>query len=228
MSMGELLVLAERRANRLHREIFPGAAAAVEFGVPSVAFAFDPGCPFSYLVAERVERRFSVVEWVPVSSAALCHDESSSDPSAARVLRQGAERRAEQLRLPLVWPDGFPMTGTAALRVAVYAVRAGVGAAFALAACRLAFCGGFDLEDPHNLAEAAAAAGIGFDACRRAADDAGNDGALDSAARDLLAQGVTQLPAFRVGRRWFAGEARFAEASAWSREPMAATHPGCA
>ncbi len=41
-----------------------------------------------------------------------------------------------------------------------YASTIGCGAQFALAAMRLAFCGGFDLEDPEILAEAAAAAGI--------------------------------------------------------------------
>jgi 2-hydroxychromene-2-carboxylate isomerase len=135
-----------------------------------------------------------------------------------------AERRAAELRLPLVWPERFPPEGTAALRVAVYAVRAGVGSVFALAACRLAFCGGFDLEDRLNLAEAAAAAGIEHDECLQAAGDPGNDVALESGARELMSLGVTQLPAFRVGHRWFAGEGSLAEASAWARAPLAAGH----
>jgi 2-hydroxychromene-2-carboxylate isomerase len=101
-------------------------------------------------------------------------------------------------------------------------VRAGAGPAFALAACRLAFCGGFDLEDPSNLAEAAAAAGIEHDECLRAAADPGNDVALESSAGDLVRLGVTQLPAVRIGHRWFAGEGSLAEASAWARAPLAA------
>ena len=46
------------------------------------------------------------------------------------------------------------------MRAAHYASEQGRGAAFVLAAGRLAFCGGFDLDDPELLAEAAAAAGI--------------------------------------------------------------------
>src|SRR3712207_6951120 len=44
---------------------------------------------------------------------------------------------------------------------------------------RLAFCGGYDLEDPEVLGEAAAAAGIGLDDCLRAARDEGRDGAME-------------------------------------------------
>jgi 2-hydroxychromene-2-carboxylate isomerase len=102
-------------------------------------------------------------------------------------------------------------------------VRCGVGPAFALAACRLAFCGGFDLDDPVNLAEAAAAGGIEFVECLRAAQDAANDAPLETSASGLLALGVTQLPALRIGPRWFAGEASLAEAAAWARAPMAAS-----
>ena len=42
--------------------------------------------------------------------------------------------------------------------VALGGAEGGRGAGFVLAASRLAFCGGFDLEDPEILAEAAAAA----------------------------------------------------------------------
>jgi 2-hydroxychromene-2-carboxylate isomerase len=180
-----------------------------------IAFCFDPCCPFSYLAAERVERRFPRAQWIPVDGSAF-RQAPWSDPNVGVALRARAERRAAELRLPLVWPDRCPSTGTAALRVAVYAVRIGVGPAFALAACRLAFCGGFDLEDPRNLAEAAAAAGIGLDACMLAARDPANDVSAETAVRGLLALGVTQLPAFSVDARWFVGERSLAEAAVWA------------
>jgi 2-hydroxychromene-2-carboxylate isomerase len=221
-SMGDLRVLAERRAASRRGESVPRGRIDVGWGAQPIAFCFDPGCPFSYLVAERVERRFSAVEWIPVAGAAL-HRDRWSGPDAGRALRAHAERRAAELRLPLVWPDRFPSTGMSALRVAVYAARVGLGPAFALAASRLAFCGGFDLEDPENLAEAAAAAGIELEACMLAANDQANDVPLEAAARGLLAHGVTELPAFGLGTRWFAGEHRLAEASAWARAPLAAT-----
>ena len=223
--MGKVTVLAIHRATRRAR----GASSKLcrTHEVPaSVAFYFDPSCPFSYLAAERIERRFSRVEWIPVPAGALQLDEPWSDPRVARLLRLLAERRAAELRLPLVWPERYPLTGTAALRVAVYAGRAGVGPAFALAASRLVFCGGYDLDDPANLAEAAAAAGIGLDACLAAARDPAHDEPLWMGARGLLANGVTQLPAVKVGPRWFAGEASLVEASAWrAHTPMLAAAP---
>ncbi|MDQ6803479.1 MAG: DsbA family protein [Actinomycetota bacterium] len=223
--MRDVTVLAERREQRRLKDSLAAENAAGAVGAP-VSFYFDPSCPFSYLAAERVERRFSAAQWVPVAATALETDEPWSDPRIVRLLRVLAERRAAELRLPLVWPDHFPPSATPGLRVAVHAVETGAGAAFALAASRLAFCGGFDLEDPVILVEAAAAAGIEVDACLQAVDNAAHDESLAVNARGLMARGVTQLPAFRVGSRWFAGEGGLGEASAWARAPMAATRPG--
>jgi 2-hydroxychromene-2-carboxylate isomerase len=125
--------------------------------------------------------------------------------------------------MPLVWPDGFPAEVPAAMRVASYAAECGRGAAFVLAAGRLAYCGGFDLEDPEIIAEAAAAAGLGLDACLAAARDAARDGTLEQAGRRLLAAGADMLPALRVGRALFAGEERIAEAAAAARMHAAAS-----
>ena len=57
------------------------------------------------------------------------------------------------------------------MRVAVLAAERGRGAAYVLAATRLAFCGGFDLDDPEILAEAATASGLTYEECMLAADD---------------------------------------------------------
>lgn len=104
-----------------------------------------------------------------------------------------------------------------ARRAAGYAAECGPATAFALAAGRLAYCGGFDLEDPEILAEAAAAAGMKLDACLAAAGDPSWDGDLLATARGLLSRGVCELPAVRVGSRFIAGEHRLAEAAAMLR-----------
>ena len=88
------------------------------------------------------------------------------------------------------------------------AQEGGRGAAFVLAATRLAFCGGFDLDDPEILAEAAAAAGVGARRLPAAARDARRDGAIEAAGRALLAAGADRLPALRVGRALYWGESR--------------------
>jgi 2-hydroxychromene-2-carboxylate isomerase len=216
--MGDLILLSERRALR--------QTAPRSHDRPlQVAFFFDLACPFSYLAAERVERLLGHTAWIPAAGVALYRGEPWGDPRARDAALARAEWRADELRLPLVWPDRFPAETPMALRAATYATEIGAGAAFALAASRLAFCGGFDLEDPEILAEAAAAAGIHPDVCLAAAADAGRDGALHATARGLLSRGVTCLPALRVGQRWFSGERGVAEAAAAARSPVAHRRP---
>src|SRR6188768_3660452 len=128
-----------------------------------------------------------------------------------------AEERAAALRLPLEWPERWPMTVPAAMRVAHYAAQEGRGAAFVLAATRLAFAGGFDLDDLEILIEAAAAAGLPLDAALRAAREARRDGAIEAAARRLLGAAADRLPALCIERRLFCGEDRVGDAVATAR-----------
>src|SRR6185312_759703 len=94
--------------------------------------------------------------------------------------------------LPLIWPDRYPANTRQALRAASFASENGAGASFALAAMRLAFCGGFDLEDPEIIGVAAAAAGVSLEGCLAAARDSSRD--------------VRRMPAIRLGRRLLEGE----------------------
>jgi 2-hydroxychromene-2-carboxylate isomerase len=210
--MGDLIYLDRRRADR---------AGATPHVPP--AFFFDLSCPLSYVVSEQVSWTLGDVLWVPVSFASVrgvrsehslheCYENeigSPPEPEQPEIARprERAEARARALRLPLVWPDRFPAEARRALRAAAHACEIGAGERFALAASRLAFCGGFDLDDPETLAEAAAAAGAPLDDCLNAAGDEGRDGALRATADALRSRGVTELPAFAVGRHWFEGEA---------------------
>jgi predicted DsbA family dithiol-disulfide isomerase len=211
--MGELIVLKD-----WHRERTRTLAGTLP------AFFFDPSCPFSYLAAERIERTLGEVHWVPTAAASLhapgpplqvaLHDALERDPlDQTRIVMARAEHQALTLRLPLVWPDRFPAGSPAALRVAAHAAESGAAARFALAAARLAFCGGFDLEDRAVLADAARAAELDVDEALAAAANPALDGPIDSTARGLKAHGVRSLPAIRVGRRLISGERMLEEAA---------------
>ena len=213
--MGEVIRLAERRKARRTRRGQGVARVRAEF-------FFDLACPFTYLAAERVERAFDDVVWTPASKTALRVGSLDSDAGALEAVRAAAEERAAALRLPLEWPETFPVDVPAAMRVASHAAESGRGAAFVLAAGRLAFCGGFDLDDPEILFEAAAAAGLVLEDCLRAAGDRGRDGKIEAAGRRLLAAGADRLPALRVGRSLFWGEEKVAEAAAAARLHAAA------
>ena len=215
--MGDVIRLAERRAARR------GRAGQRTIHPPfRVEFFFDLCCPFTYLAAERVDRAFEDVIWTPASATALRCGSLTADREGYERLRSSAERRAAELRLPLVWPERHPADVPAAMRAAAFACEQGRGAAFVLAAGRLAFCGGFDLDDPEILAEAAAAADIGMDGCLQAVGELGRDAAIEAAGRRMLAAGADRLPALRVGRALFWGENRVAEAAAMARVRAAA------
>jgi 2-hydroxychromene-2-carboxylate isomerase len=190
--MGEVVELKDQLADRSRPR-----------GGSRAAFFYDVACPFSYLVAEGIERVLGELEWIPAPAVGLDGGARWLRFDAAREV---AERRAREVRLPLVWPDNFPANTRHALRAASYAAEHRSGASFALAASRLAFCGGFDLEDPEILSVAASVAGLPTDGCLKAARDPSRDLALWATARGLRARGVRCLPAVRLGRRWLEGE----------------------
>jgi 2-hydroxychromene-2-carboxylate isomerase len=204
--MGTVISLADhRRARATAPAATPVARAA------RATFYFDLASPFTYLAAERVDRLFPGLTWKPVAEEIL---------QLPEVEPHLAEERAHALGLPLVWPsDHSAETVRPAMRVASLAAERGCAAAFVLAATRLAYCGGFDLDHPEVLAEAAAAANLGLEDCLHAAGDIGRDGAMEEGARRLLAQGADRLPALRVGRLLFPGEDRMAEAHAAAMAP---------
>jgi 2-hydroxychromene-2-carboxylate isomerase len=208
--MGDLIDLAQRR------EAVRRRARGREAGQRAELF-FDLAYPFSYLAAERVERGFLHVRWTPVCSEALQRRSLADDDESLNQLRMAAEARAAALRMPLVWPERYPTDVRAAMRAAAFANEQGRGGAFVLAATRLAFCGGFDLDDPEILAEAAAAAGIPLDDCLRAAGDSSRDGSMELTGCRLLAAGADRLPVLRVGRSLFWGEERVSAAAAAAR-----------
>jgi 2-hydroxychromene-2-carboxylate isomerase len=213
MNMGDIVYLDEWRADHLRA----GANS-------TPAFFFDLSDPLSYLSAERVERSLGGAEWIPASAQMLDLDR---EPAAADEdgLREYAEAQAHALRLPLVWPDSFPGPVPCAQRAAAYAVAMGAGPQFALAASRLAFCGGFDLSDPETLAEAAAASAVPLSTCLRAAGDPAWDAPLEATAHSLRLRGIRELPAFRVGRHWFEGGTGLLNAAAGLERPRRVRGP---
>jgi 2-hydroxychromene-2-carboxylate isomerase len=218
--VGELIDLAAHRAARQHgRETHQQHRAVTP---RRATFYFDLASPFTYLAVERVERLFPNVRWQPVLADALQAGDAWADEVQRAALMSAAEERARTMRLPLVWPERFPQEARAAMRVAAHAAAQERAGAFALAAARLAFCGGFDLDDPEVLAEAAAAASLNLPDALAAARDSALDGQLEETGLRLLARGATALPALRVTRTLFCGEDRVAEAAAAMRMPAVA------
>ena len=185
-------------------------------------FLFDLASPFTYLAAERVDRAFDEVTWTPACSRTL---RCASLPATTGDVQEIVDRpRSAPRRCGCRWSGRsagrWPVP--AAMRVAHYAAQQGRGGAFVLAATRLAFAGGFDLDDLEILTEAAAAAGLRLDGCLRAAREERRDGAMEAASRRLLGAGADRLPALWVARGVFWGEDRVGDAAATARLHAAA------
>lgn len=175
-------------------------------------FYFDIASPYTYLAAERVERMFGTLDWQPAHAAGL-HSGTPIDDRERCLIAQ----RAARLGLPIVWPMGPAVRVVGAMRVASLAIERGTGAQFVLAACRLVYCGGFDVEDPTILAEAAAVAGISLGDMLGAVGERERDVTIADAGRSLVAEGADCLPAMRVRGLLFCGEDRLPEAAAAAR-----------
>src|ERR1700761_3002023 len=199
MAMGDLIDLQQRRTRRTHHD----AAHPVYY--------CDVTCPMSYLAAERIERALGQIEWVAIDAPAIRDTSLVPDPDPWRA---HAERPAGALPLPLVWPEQFSEGGVRARRAASFACELGAGAPFALAAGRLAYCGGFDLDDPETLAEAAAASRVPLEECLSAAGETWRDEELEANSELLRSRGISELPAIRIGDQWFEGEAGLLAAGA--------------
>ena len=188
--MGELVILERAREAKSDR-------AALR---APVSFFFDPGHPLCYVAAERIERLCGEIEWIPVALPLP----PETDTVAAPVARLYG--------LPLVWPEEPTAGRLPVLRAAAYAHECGAGARFAVACSRLAFAGGYALDEGVVM-EAAGAAGLDPRDVRDAAADASWDEVILEASETVREQGIDQLPAIRLADgRWYAG----VDALAWS------------
>lgn len=204
--MGDVIDLSARRRARFQRRRQTEHVAPPERRVAE--FAFDLASPFTYLLAERVDRAFEQVTWTPIPAAALPGGERGLEDGLLRA----AEERARAVRLPLVWPEPVRSDLPTTMRVAAHAAARGRGGAFAMAAARLAFGGGFDLEEPEYLEAAVAAAGLDPDTALAAAQDPAWDLEGRAAATRLAISHGARLPLLRTNARDHAGEAEIADA----------------
>src|SRR3954454_4941184 len=207
--MGDVIRLEDRRPRRR-----PDGAAG---DAVRAEFLFDLASPYTYLAAERVDRAFDEVTWTPACSRTLRCAAMPVDFGDVQETVDRAQERAAALRLPLEWPERWPMPVPAAMRVAHHAAQQGRGGGFVLAATRLAFAGGFDLDDVEILTEAAAAAGLPLEDCMAAARETRRDGAIEAASRRLLGAGADRLPALGLERGTLWGEERVGDAAATAR-----------
>ena len=187
--MGEVIQLARRRASAGATEAPRAATLLLRPGVARTRTS--PPSASSAASAARAGGRRAARH---LSASPLARRAGARD---ARDARRRA--RAASCACRSCGPSASPRAVPPAMRVATLAAEQGRGPAFALAAGRLAFCGGFDLEDPDILAEAAAAAGLDVDDALAAAREPRRDDQIERPAARCRAEGGTTLPALELG-----------------------------
>jgi 2-hydroxychromene-2-carboxylate isomerase len=190
---------------------------------PRATFYFDLGSPYAYLSAERISGLFAGAgleqpEWQPVLLGALFkrfgRGSWGNGPDRAAGMAE-VERRAAAYGLPPVaWPEPWPGNMLTAMRAATFAKQTGRTVSFALAAFRQAFAAGRDLSETDNVLIAAAACELHPRALLKAVETEAVKGALREATERAGEQGVSGVPAVRVGAEIFWGDDRLEEAVA--------------
>jgi 2-hydroxychromene-2-carboxylate isomerase len=113
----------------------------------------------------------------------------------------------------VAWPEPWPNDGLLAMRAASAADSDGVGRAFLLAAMRVAFRDGRNLEDAAAVADAAREAGLDADGLLARAVDPDVRARLRERTEEALAAGVFGVPTVVVGDEVFWGDDRLVEAA---------------
>jgi 2-hydroxychromene-2-carboxylate isomerase len=184
-----------------------GSSTAEAVSTPDAAFYFDLASPIAYLAAERVLQTLTIrAEWQPVLARELSGEESFDRAEIERAVR-------EQDLQPLKWPDPFPFDSALAMRVATYAKSIGRTVPFVQAAFRQAYAGGRSLEDPDFVVIAAAACEMHPAAVLKGAELRSIRAQLSSTTARAAQEGVTGVPAVRIGAKVFVGACAVEEAA---------------
>ena len=199
--MGELISLAERRAARAEAHAPPVR--------PRVSFFFDLASPWTYLAAERVDRRFADVRWQPAIGEAPAGRArrrprsaapSRSAPTSCSCRWCGPRRSRRPGAAPCASPPSPP--SAAARRSSCSPPAAWPSAAATTSTI------------PRSWPRRPPPPTSAWTSACSAAGELRRDGPMEQAALRLLAQGADALPVLVVGRALFCGEHRLPEAAA--------------
>jgi 2-hydroxychromene-2-carboxylate isomerase len=186
-----------------------------------VTFHYDLMSPYAYLAANRLDRLFpESPRWQPVLLGGLFKLTGRSswalgDYERRRRGMADIERRAAEYGMPpLRWPDPWPTSSLAAMRVAIHARRAGREREYAAAAFDVAFVQGLDLGELPHVLTAAEAGGLDQGEAERAIGDESVKDELREETDAAHARGVFGVPTVTVGDELFWGDDRLEEAAA--------------
>jgi len=198
-------------------------------------FYFGVMSPYSWFAAERIERVLAPARWRGVLAGVVFKQHGRTSWGLTERRADGiadCEARAREHCLgPIVWPEPWPTSDLQAGRAMAFcelrdregatasgaldsgAPRDSLLKTFALAAMRMAFLEGADLEQLDAVLEAGRRSGIAEHELREALQDQRVKDELRAITGEAIAAGVFGVPTVLVGEQLFWGDDRLQDAA---------------
>jgi len=184
---------------------------------PAPVFFFGAMSPYSWFAAERIEALLPEALWRGVLAGAVfkAHDRVSWGLTEQRAsgIADCEQRAAAHGLGPIRWPQRWPTSDLQIARAMIFAEQRGLLKALALAAMRMAFLEGADLEETATVLEAGRRVGVGADELQAALVDPTIKQGLRDINDEALAAGVFGVPTMLVAGELFWGDDRLADAA---------------
>jgi 2-hydroxychromene-2-carboxylate isomerase len=206
------------------------------------SFYFGVMSPYSWFAAERIERVLPQARWRGVLAGVVFKENQRTSWGLTERREQGiadCELRAAEHGLgPIVWPEPWPTSDLLAGRAMAFCAQRereatstsaepGVGEggllkAFALAAMRMAFLEGVDLQELDAVIEAGRRSKLDEHELHEALNDQQVKDELRAITGEAVAAGVFGVPTVLVGEQLFWGDDRLQDAADAYRPSAAA------
>ena len=193
--------------------------------VAPIEFYFDFSSPYGYLASYRIDdiaaEAGRTVTWRPYLLGAAFKSTGQS-PLVSQPLRgayalRDMERSARKLKVPLVFPDGFPMPTQAAGRAFYWLDARDPGKArdLAKAIYRAAFAQGRNIAPREAVADVAAEIGLDRAEVLAAIEDPAVKEKLRAETESAIARGIFGSPFVIVDGEPFWGNDRLDDVKEW-------------
>jgi 2-hydroxychromene-2-carboxylate isomerase len=182
-------------------------------------FYFGAMSPYSWFSAERIDQLIPEADWQPLFLGGIFKANGRKSWGLDEHRAAGmadCEARAGQYGLgPIRWPEQWPTNDLTVARAMLVAQGRDLLQPFALAAMRMAFREGADLQQSEVVLEAARRSGIDSEELQAELADPHVKAALRAADEQALARGVFGVPTVIVGEELFWGDDRLEQAAAF-------------
>ena len=190
-----------------------------------IEFYFDFSSPYGYLAAECIDdiaaRHGRGVAWRPYLMGVAMKVTGSSPlvnrPLMGAYSRHDMERSARRLKVPLRFPEPFPIATIAACRAVYWMERAGAEEARSLARAlyRAYFADGRNISEAGVVADVASESGVDRDALLVGIQEPAIKDRLKEVTNGAVERGIFGSPFFMVDGEPFWGHDRMDEVERW-------------